>query len=136
MNELQTAYALALAAYQCFESAEADHERAYCAANGLLDTDGNPAQRIFHLNDADFDAANEAFTAEMEAFYTEMHAARDRLQGAEDDLVSYGLSIMPASLSRERDLLAAAAKNSIITRRKIIELAFRLDSRTVPRQRA
>lgn len=131
MHLLQTEYALALASHQTFEAAEAEHERAYCAARGLLDTEGKPAQRIYHLTDADFETANDAFTTAMADFYRGMQAARDRLKAAEDALIAYGLSIMPASLSSEREALAASARSSAVTRQKIIALIFRLDTRTV-----
>lgn len=134
MNMQQRNYALALAAVQVLEAEEKACESVYCLQNGYVDEHGNPATRIYQIqDDAVFDAANDDFSSLNESLYTRLYAAKDALRDAENALIDFGLSILPKAYARERELLARKAKEDSTLRRKLIDNAFKLDTRTIPR---
>ena len=84
-------------------------------------------------SDATFDALEAEYQADPEAVElqgAEM-AARSSLIKAEKALVAWALSIVPAGV---RSTLAPAAETDRATRKKIIDLAMRLDASTVSRR--
>ena len=86
-------------------------------------------------DDAAFDALEAEYQADPEAVElqsTEM-ASRAALIKAEKALVAWALSIVPAGV---RATLAPAGETDHATRKKIIDLAMRLDASTVSRRGA
>jgi hypothetical protein len=65
---------------------------------------------------------------ECKANFDQILKARELLKQAENALIAYGLSIAPA---REREILSRSAETNYTTRQKIIDLVFRLDTKTV-----
>lgn len=82
------------------------------------------------LNDAVFDALEAEYQADPEAVELQKAdmAARAALIKAEKALVAWALSIVPAVV---RSTLVPAAEMDHATRKKIIDLAMRLDASTV-----
>ena len=130
----QRAYSQALRSSKMAEAKSAAHERAFLAARGAIDRRGFPALRLWQVeDDATFDAMEAEYQADSEAVElqgAEM-AARAALIKAEKALVAWALSIVPAGV---RATLAPAAETNRATRKKIIDLAMRLDASTVSRR--
>lgn len=133
-NAQQRAYSQALRSSEMAEAKAAAHEMAFLEAQGATDRRGLPARRLWQVED---DAAFDALEAEYQAdpvaaeLQSAEMAARAALIKAEKSLVAWALSIVPAGV---RATLAHAAETDHATRKKIIDLAMRLDASTVTRR--
>ena len=133
-NAQQWAYNQARQASEMAEAKAAAHERAFLAARGATDRRGFPARRLWQVEDAAaFDALEVEYQADPEAakLQNAEMAARAALIKAEKALVAWALSIVPAGVQAT---LAPAAETDRTTRKKIIDLAMRLDASTVSRR--
>lgn len=132
MNNLQTSYAIAKATVDAIHASIEQAESEYCAANNCTDEGGNPATRIYHIDDEiAFAAANSEFCALHAQEYEDSRKAETTLRSAEDALIAWGISIMPASMTAQAETLERGAKSMYWVREKLINLAFRLDHRTI-----
>lgn len=134
MNAEQKAYALARAAYQLSKDEIKRYEQGFIERETIRNKDGSIPEHIWAL-DTDLDEdyfddlcdkldAEDAFKALCEA---ETEAFKN-LQAAEDRLIDFSLSLpMPESVRRT---LQEHRKEYKI-RDRLIDLAFRLDTRTV-----
>lgn len=130
----QRAYSQALRSSKMAEAKSAAHERAFLVARGAIDRRGFPALRLWQVeDDAAFDALEGEYRTDPEAVELQSAemAARVALIKAEKALVAWALSIVPAGV---RSTLAPAAETDRATRKKIIDLAMRLDASTVSRR--
>ncbi len=130
-SEQQRAYNQARQASELAGAMASAHERAFLAARGATDRRGQPARCLWQIeNDAVFDALEAEYQADPEAVKLQKDdmAARAALIKAERDLVAWALSIVPAGV---RSTLAPAAEKDHATRKKIIDLAMRLDASTI-----
>lgn len=135
-NKAQRDYMTAKALLQTLEEREAEIEKAYIVANGIQNADGTIPERIYCIEDMEtFDKANAETAAEVEGcgLWAEILAARDALTAAEDAMIAYGISLAPAAL---RATLERGVRESFKTRQKMIDMVFRLDVSTVPREGA
>lgn len=125
MNKIQKAYATAKAAYDAASQAVDTYEARWLQSNGYGVTS------LFHIDDEDqFDAACAKYDADQTAaaLSEKFDACRRSLRAAENDLIEMGLQLAPAGI---RESLRAS--KSVEVRNRLIDLAFRLDTRTVPR---
>ena len=130
-SEQQRAYNQARQASELAGARASAHERAFLAARGATDRRGRPARCLWQIeNDAVFDALEVEYQADPEAVKLQKAdmSARAALIKAERDLVAWALSIVPAGV---RSTLAPAAEKDHATRKKIIDLAMRLDASTI-----
>ena len=127
-NTQQRAYSQALRSSEMAEARAAAHERAFLEARGATDRRGLPARRLWQVDALEAEYQADPVSAELQS--TEM-AARAALIKAEKALVAWALSIVPAGV---RATLAPAAETNRATRKKIIDLAMRLDASTVSRR--
>lgn len=130
----QRAYSQALRSSKMAEAKSSAHERAFLVARGAIDRRGFPALRLWQVeDDAAFDALEGEYRTDPEAVELQSAemAARVALIKAEKALVAWALSIVPAGV---RATLAPAAETDHTTRKKIIDLAMRLDASTVSRR--
>lgn len=133
-SEQQRAYNQARQASELAGAMASAHERAFLAARGATDRHGQPARCLWQIeNDAVFDALEVEYQADPAAVKLQKAdmAARVALIKAERDLVAWALSIVPAGI---RSTLAPAAETDHATRKKIIDLAMRLDASTISRR--
>ncbi|NLW48008.1 MAG: hypothetical protein GXY86_11835 [Firmicutes bacterium] len=131
MNKQQKNYALAKSMLEVLEAKEAEIEQIYIKEHGIVNEGGSTPEVIFMIDDeATFDKANAEVSKLVEAsgLWAKILKARDDLKTAEDELIKYGLSIAP---KHEREALTKATKTNYTTRRKIIDLVFKLDAKTV-----
>ena len=130
-SEQQRAYNQARQASELAGARAAAHERAFLAARGATDRRGRVLWQI--ENDAVFDALEAEYQADPEAVKLQNAnmEARAVLIKTEKALVAWALSIVPAGV---RATLAPAAETDHATRKKIIDLAMRLDASTISRR--
>jgi len=132
MNKIQRAYALAKASHDAIKEANDQREAEFCRARGYVTAEGNPALHVWMIDDETiFETANAEFCAMNEQGSNDEIKARELLRAAEDALIEWGISIMPASMHKEAETLRNGAKNLMRVREKLIDIAFRLDSRTI-----
>ena len=131
MNKYQKHYATAKALLETLESVQKDIERKYIAEHNIINEDGTIPTAIYCIDDPDvFDRANLECSElpESKANWQDILSAREILKQAEDQLIAYGLSLAPASV---RATLAKSAETNYTTRKKLIDLTFKLDTSTV-----
>lgn len=131
-NSAQRAYLLARAHLQALRNMAGEMEKAYIAAKGIRNKDGTIPAWICSIDDRmTFDQANEETSAEIEGcgLWKDILEAEETLKTAEDDLIAYGLSLVPAST---RAILERGVKESYTVRMKVIDVVVRLDVSTVP----
>ena len=134
MNKQQKAYLQAKAILETLELQEREQEYQYILDHNIINEDGSIPNQIFCIdNDEVFDKANNeiARMTEESGLWKKILDAREILKQAENDLIEYGLSIIPTTHASEKETLARAAKTNYTVRRKIIDLVFRLDTSTV-----
>lgn len=136
MNQQQSAYAEAKAAKEAAAEMFAEAEQKYIQNHGIKNADGTTPRNIYSVDcpEDEWDAINEAAyeDPEFKEAADISSAATAALLQAENDLVDWSLSIIPAGL---RETLEPARKQYKV-REKLIDLAFRLDARTVPQGRS
>jgi len=129
MNKQQSDYALARARAEALADLLRENEAQFIREQGITNADGSTPDRLYMIDDEDtFNAACILFEKSPLDLYAELTAAEKALTHAEDALIDYALSIVPASV---RGTLQRGRKQENI-RRQMLDLAFRLDARTVP----
>ena len=138
MNKQQRAYMAAKAQHDALTERAAEIERKYIAEHNIVNPDGTIPTAIYCIDDEDvFDKANADTADELDAL--EIWKAREALNAAEDALINYGLSIMSAFYSKERETLRNhcfginGATLRLKIRNEVIDSTFKLDTRTVPK---
>ena len=138
MNKQQKAYMVAKAKLDTIKDLANEIERKYITENNITNANGETPTNIYCIDDDEmFDKANEATAPEIEALG--IVAAEKALRDAEDALINYGLSIMPTVNASERETLRnyCFGLNGYTFRLKIrdqvLDLAFKLNTRTVPK---
>jgi hypothetical protein len=127
VNAVQKAYMKARAVR------EAAEDRMNRLEAGFLASRGRAEKHIWMIDDESvFDLLNAEFSESPKHEYEALIKAREDLKQAENALIAYGLSIMPEKYKKEAGILRSS--RDITVRRKLIDLAFRLDTGTVPRK--
>lgn len=132
MNKQQKEYALAKTILETLKAEENDMEKEFCDGLGVVNDDGSIPKRTWAIdNDEIAEKAIDDFGKILEdsGLWAKILEAEKRLRKAEDDMISYSLSLVP--YKKERETLENAARINYTTRQKIIDLAFRLDTKTV-----
>ena len=129
MNRIQQTYAIAKAHYEAIKEANDQREVEFCTKYGYKTSEGNPAQHVWMIDDEIvFESANTEFCALNEQYGNDEIEAKNTLNEAEDLLINWGLSIVPASMANEREILHSQGMRVLKVREKLIDLAFRLDA--------
>lgn len=132
MNYQQRHYALAKARLESLEDQQAANERQFMRENGYLNADGSvPDQMYQYDNDDKFDQCCMEFDVSPLNLYDRVKDAEAELYKAENELIEYGLSVMPECLAQQRETLRRNMGNPKI-RKDLIDTTFRLDTSTVP----
>ena len=130
MNKVQKKYTEAKALVEAIQQTIDETEEAVIKELGIINEDGSIPARIWMIDDEKaFDAACKKFETEHGDLEHDLNAAKDALDAAEDELIGWGLSIAPAWVQEK---LGRHLKDYNV-RTKLIDLAFRLDARTVPK---
>lgn len=134
LNTQQKNYARARSLVDALRAQAEQIEQDYIQKNGIVNPDGTIPAHVWTIDDeAIFDRANEATAPAIDALGG--YEAEKLLREAEDDLIRFGLSIVPA---KERQVLGdrCFGRNGhyvhVDVRKKVIDLAFKLDVSTAP----
>ena len=136
-NRIQENYMKTRALVNALKAEEARIEQNYIREHGIVNPNGEIPTHIWCIEDeATFNRANEATAPEIDALG--LSAAKKLLHDAEDELIHFGLSIVPA---KERKILTDRCFGlnghyvRVDIREKCIDLALRLDISTLPGSR-
>jgi hypothetical protein len=124
MNKQQKAYILAKAVYETALHEQRAAEIEYITKHGIKNSDGTTPRSIYNIEDGSI--CDQAFEALAE-YDAKRYEAFQELTKAEDDLIEYGLSITPESVAET----LRSVKDDLKYRKKLVDLAFRLDTKTV-----
>lgn len=131
MNTQQKNYAAAKAYLETCEAAEAEKEAQYIRDNNITNEDGSTPEKLYMIeNEAVFDTALENFTSSEYDLSDQTNEAKRRLKVAEDELINYCLNLFKRVYPKQAAILEAH-RNDFGTREKLIDIAFRLDTRTI-----
>lgn len=133
-NKIQETYILAKAHLQALEEQEREVDQEYIAKNGILNHDGSIPRASWAIDDellADKAIEECSKMVNESGLWDEILIARNNLDEAEENLVQYGISLMPGL--EEKELLKEAVTKNYMVRKKVIDLTTKLDSGTVKR---
>lgn len=126
MNTQQRNYAAAKAYLETCEAAEAEKESQY-----IKDKDGSTPERLYMIEDESlFDSVLEDFTGSKYDLSDQTQEAKRLLRVAEDELINYGLNLLKRHYPEQAAILDKH-RSDYKTREKLIDIAFRLDTRTI-----
>lgn len=129
MNQIQKTYILARANFETVDEQVAAVDQKYISEKGIVNEDGSIPRASWAIED---DATCEMAMAECTKIATESglwneHCrARKLLREAETELIKFGLSFLPR---KDKEVLERAVENDLTCRTKVLDLAFRLDTR-------
>ena len=130
MNKQQKEYALARARAEALAETMNENEAQFIREQGITNPDGSTPEHLYMIEDEEvFNKAVDDFRLSPLNLYDEHNTAVKELTQAEDALIDYALSITPPGI---RPALQTGRKQYKI-RQQLIDAAFRLDTRTVPR---
>jgi hypothetical protein len=93
---------------------------------------GRTEKHIWRIDDESvFDRMNNEFSETFKDEETVLVKAREDMRRSENNLIVFGLSMIPKKYKGEADTLRSS--QDIKVRQKIIDLAMRLDTRTIPK---
>lgn len=132
MNKIQKDYAVAKAKKQVIKDAIDAAEALYIKEHGIVNPNGDVPEFLYMIDDSEvFAKACEDFENMHGDLLKESNACDSSLKKAENALIDWGLSIAPTDVRNTLE----AHKNDYKYRDKLIDLAFRLDARTLPKRR-
>jgi len=130
MNDIQKRYAEAKAVCDAVAQEQKENEAKFIQDSGYKNPDGSIPKVLYQIeDDSEFDRLCEEYEASTLNVCDRLVEAERVLRDAEDKLIDYGLSLAPKNV---REVLGAR-RDVVSVREKLIDLAFRLDTRTLPR---
>lgn len=132
MNTQQRNYMKDKAMLETLESQEKEMESQWIIDKGIKNPDGSIPKYTWTIEDDE--TANKAIDdfgnyIENNGLWKQILQARENLKVSENALCDYAISIIP--FVRERKALQEAVKTNSTIKQKIIDSAFRLDTKTV-----
>lgn len=133
-NKPQKMYLLAKANLETLQAQESELEQNYIKENNIVNLDGSIPRASWAIDDET--TAEKAMDecsklVEESGLWAEILKARDSLKEAEENLISFGLGLIPNKNKEERKILEKAVKEDYTTRLKVIDLTLKLDARTI-----
>lgn len=128
MNKQQREYAVAKAAAEAADRQQVENEKRFILEKGIKNPDGSIPATLWLIDDENiFTQLCEEWDNSPLNIIGEVKAKAAALKTAEDALIDYALSITPKSIA---DTLNKHRRD-YNTRRKMLDIAFRLDTKTV-----
>ena len=129
MNQIQNNYCMAKAICDTLSEQQAENEFRFMQEIGITNPDGTTPKRLYMLtlSEEELDRICEEFDFSEYDLFDEMIDAEKQLRVAEDQLIDFAISIVQQP---ERDILDIN-RNRIRIREKLIDLAMKLDTRTM-----
>lgn len=129
MNKEQKAYALAKAKVDVLKCQQEKNEAEFIRKSGYYNPDGKIPTVLYAIEDeAEYERLCKAFDVDESNLFNKQCEAEQALRTAEDNMIDYALSITPEPA---RSILAEV-RNEYKYHQKLVDLAFRLDTSTVP----
>ena len=128
---VQETYMLAKAHLEALEQQERDVEQKYIREHGIVNDDGSIPRASWAIDNDEICEKAMADCSKLalgSGLWAELVEARKLLELAENDLLAYGLSLVPKA---ERDILSKAVIDNFTVRKKVVDLTMKLDARTV-----
>jgi hypothetical protein len=132
MNKYQKLYLIAKTNLEVLEEKEKEIDRQYIAEHNIVNPDGSIPRATWAIRDDEIAEKAIDETARMvvkSGLWDQILKARKILKETEDNLIKYGLGIIP--YQEERKTLEKAVKENYTARMKAINLILKLDTRTV-----
>lgn len=132
MNEKQRDYAMAKAKCQALKETMDEMEQEFIREKGVKNPDGSIPRFTWAIADEELSYRLSNELDELPGFrslWEQKLEADKALKKSEQDLLDYTMSIVPQKV---QDLILTAMDSK---RQELIDLAFRLDTSTVPRLR-
>lgn len=132
MNEKQRDYAMAKAKCQALKETMDEMEQEFIREKGVKNPDGSIPRFTWAIADEELSYRLSNELDELPGFrslWEQKLEADKALKKSEQDLLDYTMSIVPPKV---QDLILTAMDSK---RQELIDLAFRLDTSTVPRLR-
>lgn len=131
-NSLQKTYMLAKASLEELEEREREVDSKYIQDNHIVNPDGSipRASWAIDIDEIADKAIDDCSKIVIESgLWDKILYARNLLKEAEENLIQYGISLMPNS--KDKTTLKEAVSKDYNVRQKVIDLTLRLDTRTV-----
>ncbi len=131
-NEVQNKYMIAKANLKALEEMENEVDRKYIEENNIVNPDGSIPRASWAIDDNELSdkAIDECGKLVVDSgLWNEILKARQLLSEAEENLVQYGISLMPNI--KEKEILREAVSKNYTIRQKVIDLTFSLDTSTL-----
>ena len=128
MNKQQRDYAIAKAMAESAGKHQSENLKQFLIASGVKNSDGSVPTAIWMIDDEnDFLRLSEEWDKSPLNQIESVRRAEDILEAAEDALIDYALSIIPSGVANTLN----AHRRDYSTRKKVLEISFRLDVSTV-----
>lgn len=128
MNKQQRNYAIAKAFAEAADKQQMENEKTFLIKSGVKNPDGFIPRAIWQIEDeTDFLRLSEEWDNSPLNQINEVKKAAAVLERAEDALIDYALSIIPPGAAETLN----KHRRDYATRRKLLDLTFRLDTRTI-----
>ena len=130
MNDIQKRYAEAKAVCDAVAQEQKENEAKFIQVSGYKNPDGSVPKVLYQIeDDSEFDRLCEEYEASPLNVCERLVEAEQVLRDAENKVIDFGLSLAPQNV---REVLGAR-RDVVSVREKLIDFAFRLDTRTLPR---
>ena len=128
MNKIQENYAKAKARLDAIKEMQDANEADFIRESGYVNDDGTVPSHLWMMDDESrFDELSEQFDSSDKNLFFKVRDAEKELKKAEDALIDFGLSISPVEIRNTLNL----NRNNWKIRKQLVNLAFRLDAKTV-----
>ena len=134
MNAQQKLYTVAKAYLETLKDEELKIERDYMLQHNIVNKNGNTPYAVYTIdNQVTFDKANReiADIIEDSGLWASIIEAEKSLKEAEEELITFGLSIMPSKNLNEKKALEISIKENFTARLKLLNLIIKLDTITI-----
>ena len=128
MNRQQKDYAIAKAVAEAADEQQRENEKRFLVASGVKNDDGSTPTSLWMIdNEDDFLRLAELWDNSNLNKIELVRETAKMLFIAEEALIDYALSIVPSDIAKTLN----EHRRDYSTRQKMLDLAFRLDTRTV-----
>lgn len=135
MNRIQKKYLKAKSELDALLFQSQKIESDYIKENNIVNKDGSVPECVYMIDDDEaFEKANTETEGAIEGLG--IHTARENLWKAENNLITFALSLVPEKVSKPLlERCFGLNQKTILykVREQVIDLAFQLDTRTIPK---
>jgi hypothetical protein len=134
LNKQQVEYLAAKAMVTTLDVEYKQVDIDYIKANNIVNADGEVPRAVYAIDDQEvFDKANAetSLITNKSGLWASILEARKSLTASEENLLAFGLALLPSFNAEEKATLEKAAATDYTMRLKIIDLIMKLNTKTV-----